>query len=107
MRRYRQTYNCGCFVNKSFPLKEAKKLAEYTERVTQTRIWWRKSDQEILEGLVKEVEEWRTKFHDRCEIELDSFRKHGIQEGVDKVIDYVGNVLFDEQTAYKIDKHFN
>lgn len=86
-------------------LEKAKNLAKHTETLAETKHWG-VDDQDVLEWLISEVEQWQQKFHDRCDVQLDEFRKAGMREGVEEVIWFITEKLFDPATADKISEHF-
>jgi len=86
-------------------LEKAKKLAKHTEQLATTPHWG-VDDQDTLEWLIAEVEKWQQEFHARCDVQLDEFRKVGMREGVEEVIWFITEKLFDPETADKISEHF-
>jgi hypothetical protein len=58
----------------------------------------------IIAGLIAELDEWRTKFHDRCEVQLDEFRKAGMTEAAERCIEIAGPL--DEHVATMLRKEF-
>jgi hypothetical protein len=86
-------------------LAKARMLAKHTESLAATRHWG-VDDQETLEWLITEVEQWQQKYHDRCEVQLDEFRKLGMKEAIEEAVYFVSDELFDPVTANKIEEHF-
>lgn len=57
-------------------------VQEANEKVRHQFYWLA----EEVERLEKENAEWKQKFHDRCDVQLDEFRKHGMTEASEKCV---------------------
>lgn len=58
------------------------------------------------EWMIEEIKQWQQKFHERCDTQLDEFRKCGMTDAVIHCVDIINNeaknVVLDRDTVYHL-----
>ena len=61
---------------------------------------------EMIDWLVAEVNQWQTKFHDRCEIQLDGFYKHGATSAARRCVELANDCAAGHEAVAAIEREF-
>lgn len=61
---------------------------------------------EMIDWLIVEINQWRTKFHDRCEIQLDEFRKDGMTDAAERCVELSNDCTTVYEATAAIEREF-